>query len=556
MKQLGVILTLIILCVCGNSKAQPSAVKNAAKSVFKLTTYNADGTVLSTSHGVFVGNNGEAISDLKPFIGASKAIVTDSKGREMNVERIMGVNDIYDVAKFKVSGKTIPLNVAQSASASGSQAWLVSYAEKSPTITAATVKNVETFMDKYSYYIFSLTVPENTNACPFVNSEGQVIGIMQPSTTSTDIHATDAKFITELQTTGLSVEDETMKKIGIPPSLPTDKSQALLTLMMAAQANDSIKHAAIVSDFINQYPTSVDGYTAQAQIYLDANDFESAEKEMETAIKKVENKDEAHYNYSKIIYNKEVYKSDIPYAAWNLDKAFEEINKAYAINPQPSYQHQQALITYAKGEYQKAYDMFMDLTKTSIRNPELFYNASQCKQMLKAPMKEVIALLDSAITTTDTLRLREAAPYFLARAEAYVTTDSFRQAVFDYTRYEILVNGNVNANFYYIREQAEVKAKLYQQALIDISTAIMLAPKEPTYYAEKASLELRVNMMDDAIKTATKCIELAPEYADGYLILGLAQINKGDKANGMSNLEKAKELGHVQAQAMIEKYSK
>lgn len=556
MKQIGVILTLIILCVCGNSKAQPSAVKNAAKSVFVLTTYNADGTVLSTSHGVFVGNNGEAISDLKPFIGASKAIVTDSKGREMNVERIMGVNDIYDVAKFKVNGKTIPLNVAQSASASGSQAWLVSYAEKSPTITAATVKNVETFMDKYSYYIFSLAVLENTNACPFVNSEGQVIGIMQPSTTSTDIHATDAKFITELQTTGLSVEDETMKKIGIPPSLPTDKSQALLTLMMAAQANDSIKHAAIVSDFINQYPTSVDGYTAQAQIYLDANDFESAEKEMETAIKKVENKDEAHYNYSKIIYNKEVYKSDIPYAAWNLDKAFEEINKAYAINPQPSYQHQQALITYAKGEYQKAYDMFMDLTKTSIRNPELFYNASQCKQMLKAPMKEVIALLDSAITTTDTLRLREAAPYFLARAEAYITTDSFRQAVFDYTRYEILVNGNVNANFYYIREQAEVKAKLYQQALIDISTAIMLAPKEPTYYAEKASLELRVNMMDDAIKTATKCIELAPEYADGYLILGLAQINKGDKANGMSNLEKAKELGHVQAQAMIEKYSK
>ena len=140
MKQIGVILTLIIVCVCGNSKAQPSAVKNAAKSVFKLTTYNADGTVLSTSHGVFVGNNGEAISELKPFIGASKAIVTDSKGREMNVERIMGVNDIYDVAKFKVNGKTIPLNVAQSASTSGSQAWLVSYAEKSPTITAATVK--------------------------------------------------------------------------------------------------------------------------------------------------------------------------------------------------------------------------------------------------------------------------------------------------------------------------------------------------------------------------------------------------------------------------------
>ncbi len=556
MKHLGIFITLIILFVCGNSKAQPSAVKNAAKSVFELTTYSADGSVLSTSHGVFVGNTGEAISDLKPFIGAAKAIVTDTKGHKMNVERIMGINDLYDVAKFKVNGKTTPLTMSQSAAASGSQAWLISYAEKSPTITAATVKSVETFMDKYSYYIFSITAPENTNACPFVNAEGQVIGIMQPSTTSSDIHATDAKFIADLQTSGLSVEDETMKKIGIPPLLPTDKSQALLALMMAAQANDSIKHAAIVSDFKSQYPTSVDGYTAQAQIYLNANSFDEAAKEMETAIKKVENKDEAHYNYSKIIYDKEVYKNYIPYAPWNLDKAYDEINKAYALNPQPSYQHQQALITYAKGEYQKAYDMFMELTKTSIRNPELFYSASQCKQMLKAPAKEVIALLDSAINTTDTLRIREAAPYFLARAEAYITTDSFRQAVFDYTRYEILVNGNVNANFYYIREQAEVKAKLYQQALIDITTAIMLSPKEPTYYAEKASLELRVNMIDDALKTATRCVELAPEYADGYMILGLAQINKGNKTEGLANLEKAKQLGHVQAQEMIDKYSK
>lgn len=556
MKNIGLFITLIILCVCGTGKAQTSAVKNAAKSVFKLTTYNADGSVLATSNGVFVGNNGEAISNLKPFIGAAKATVTDTKGREMNVKRIMGINDLYDVAKFMVSGKTTPLPMAQSASTSGSQTWLVGYAKKSPTITAATVKSVETFMDKYSYYIFSLTAPENTNACPFVNSEGQVIGIMQPSTTSSDIHATDAKFIVDLQTSGLSIEDETMKKIGIPPALPSDKDQALLTLMMAAQTNDSIKHAAIVNDFISQYPTSVDGYTAQAQIYVNANEFDKAAKEMETAIKKAEKEDEAHYNYSKIIYEKEVYKSNIPYEPWSLDKAYDEINKAYAINPQPSYQHQQALIIYAKGDYQKAYDMFMNLTKTSIRNPELFYSASQCKQMLKAPIKEVIALLDSAINNTDTLRIREAAPYFLARAEAYMTTDSFRQAVFDYTRYEILVNGNVNSNFYYIREQAEVKAKLYQQALIDITRAIVLNPKEPTYYAERASLELRVNMVDDAIKTASKCIELAPEYADGYLLLGLGQITKGNKTEGLANLEKAKQLGHIQAQEMIDKYSK
>ena len=84
----------------------------------------------------------------------------------------------------------------------------------------------------------------------------------------------------------------------------------------------------------------------------------------------------------------------------------------------------------------------------------------------------------------------------------------------------------------------------------------MLAPEEPTYYAEMASLQLRVNLTDDAIMTANKCIELAPEYSDGYLILGLAQIGKDDMTTGLANLEKAKQLGNAQAQSFIDKYTK
>ena len=190
-----------------------------------------------------------------------------------------------------------------------------------------------------------------------------------------------------------------------------------------------------------------------------------------------------------------------------------------------------------------------------MRNPELFYEASQCKVMMKAPQSEIIALLDSAINNTDTLRIREAAPYFYARAEAYNAIDSFRQAVFDYTRYEILTGGNVNDRFYYTRSLAEIKARLYQQALADLAAAITISPKEPTYYAEMASLQLKVNLTDEAIKTAYVCIKLAPEYSDGYLILGLAQIGKGDKTSGLANLEKAKQLGNPQAQALIDKYS-
>lgn len=69
-----------------------------------------------------------------------------------------------------------------------------------------------------------------------------------------------------------------------------------------------------------------------------------------------------------------------------------------------------------------------------------------------------------------------------------------------------------------------------------------------------ASLQLRVNRVDDAIKTGEHCVKQFPEYAEGYLLLGLAQVKKGNKADGMANLNKAKELGSDQAQPLIEKY--
>ena len=47
-----------------HSLAQPAVVKNATKSVFSLTTFRADGSLLASSHGVFVGNEGEGLRQL------------------------------------------------------------------------------------------------------------------------------------------------------------------------------------------------------------------------------------------------------------------------------------------------------------------------------------------------------------------------------------------------------------------------------------------------------------------------------------------------------------
>ncbi|MGN1375891.1 MAG: hypothetical protein ACI4V5_04975 [Prevotella sp.] len=552
-QQLFIVSLLLLLSTV--TAAQPATVKNAAKSVFKLTTYNSDGSIMGESHGVFIGSGDECISNLQPLVGAACATVTDVKGNTMNVSRIIGINELYDAARFKIDGKGTPLQVAKTAANSGSQIWLVPYSAKQNAISA-TVKNVEKFMGDNSYYIFSITPPADSDACPFIDASGCVIGLMQRSTTSSDIHAADARFYAGLQASGFNVNDATMRKIGIPMALPSVKEQALLALMMTEQSGDSLKKTAAISDFINSFPDVTDGYMAHARMMVSSHDFDKAAKDMETAIKKVTKKDEAHFGYSRIIHDKEIYMSDMPYKAWSLDKALDEAVQAYNINPHPSYKEQQAKVLFSLGRYDEAYNIFETLTSSSIRNPELFYEAARCKQMMNSPAKETIALLDSAIVNTDSLRIREAAPYYLLRGQMYYETDSFRQAVFDYTRYEILSNRNVNAEFYYMRHQAEVKGRLYKQALYDITAAIVLNPKEPTYYAEKGSLELKVNMPDEAIKTAELCIKTAPEYPSGYLILGLAQISKGNKTEGLSNLNKAKELGDTQAQALIDKYSK
>ena len=550
MKKKIITLQLLLLPFTQTLLAQPTAVKNAANSVFSLTTFRADGSILASSHGVFVGTEGEAVSDLKPFLGAAKAVVVDAKGNKMNVTRMIGLNDLYDVARFRVDGKTTPAQIANIPSSTNQDAWLVSYALKSPQITETKVKSVEKFMDKYNYYIFGMSAPENTTGCPYVNMYGQVIGIMQLSKTSSDTHACDVNYVRTLNTNGLSLNNATFQQIAIPIALPQDENQARLLLVMATQGADSLKAISVADDFIAQFPTAADGYNSRALMEAAAGQWTQAAQIMENGIKKCTAKDEAHYNYAKLMYN---YAA--PNIHWTLDEALNEAKAAYKEKSLPLYRHLQGQIIFDKGNYQQALDIFKELSNDkSFASNDLLYEQAQCKRNLKAPNDEIIALLDSAINNTDTLRISEAAPYFFSRGQVYDEMGKYREAVIDYTRYEYVMQGRVNDAFYYMREQAELKGKLYQQALVDITRAIILNPKEPTYYAEMASLQIHVGQFPEAIITAKKCTEVAPDYAEGYLLLGLAQIQDNKKADGLANLQKAKDLGDQQAPRFIEKY--
>jgi len=210
-------------------------------------------------------------------------------------------------------------------------------------------------------------------------------------------------------------------------------------------------------------------------------------------------------------------------------------------------------ILFAQKKYDEAYTIFTELTNTNLDKAELWYSASRCKEMQK-DTTAMLALLDSAVCTFSKPYLKQAAPYLWTRGNARFDAGKYRDAVADFNEYEQLMAAQVNARFYYIRHLAEIEGRLYQQALNDIDRAIQMEPKETLYYAEKASLLIRVGKYDEAITTAEECIALEPDGSNGYLFKGLAQCLKGKKKEGLEMLEKAKDMGDPQANTLIEKY--
>lgn len=548
------IVMLAFLITCHSRiNAQSAAVKNVAKSVFTLTAYAADGSVTATSGGVFVGADGEAIGLLTPFIGAARAEVTDCKGNRMEVTRIIGMNEIYDVARFRVEGRTTPAAVIAGSEKAGSRLWLVSDAEQQ--LQSATVNSVETFMDRYSYYILAPGLPSSGASYPLVNDAGEVVGLMQPSANSGNIHATDASFVAALRMNALTFSTPIMQKINIPAALPAEQVQAQVMLMLTEQGTDTLKYEAAIADFLKYFPTLSDGYMARARLFTGQGQYKEADKVMATAIKNVTDKADIHFCYARLIYNK--LTSDArPYEPWTLNRALDEVERALSISSQPMYSHLKAQILYSKTDYQAAYDIFTQLMGGSDFNPsELLFEAAQCRQMLGAADDELLVLLDSAVNLTDTTRMNEAAPFFLMRGDVYNRMERYREAALDYTRYAVLAPQMTTPEFYYAKAQTETNGRLYQQALADLARAAVLAPSEPLYVAELSSLYLRVGETEYALKTAERCIAIAPEYSTGHVLHGLALIRNGRRDEGLAALAKARDMGDEQAQPLIDKYS-
>ncbi len=548
-------LILAISLVFGVSTslfAQPAAVKKAADAAFTLTTFKADGSILATSNGVCISTDGIAVSPWKPFIGADKAVIVDSKGQKHDVECLLGANEIYDIAKFQVSGKTAAAPLATTVSA-GDEVWLTPIL-KSGNAEKANVTSVEKFMDKYNYAILSSSATDKMNGVPVFDEKGQVIGLYNKSGDSQS--STDANYAKDFVLKGLSQNDVTLRQSDIRIGLPNTLEEAVVALMLSSEKPANI-HEAIVNEFITKFPQSNDGYYALANIQIAKGEVANADKTMQTAIGKVIAKDEAHYNYARLIYRNAFipeFEEKAKAIGWTLDKALDEVQKAQSAKANDAYRHLQAQITYAKGDYAKAYTDFEALTKTKFNNPELYLEMAQSRQHLGGTDQEILDLLNKSIELCDTPYVSTSAPYFYTRGQQLEKMGEYRKAVQDYYTYEYFNQGRLGAAFYYMREQCEVKGRMWQQALQDILVASRLDPKEPLYPTEAGSLLLRLNKLDAAMSAAQQAIQLDAAQPDAYLILGIAQCESKQKESGIKNIQKAKELGNAQADTFLQKY--
>ena len=494
--------------------------KKAAQAVFTLKTFKSDGTLLGSANGVFVSENGEAVSCFTPFRGADRAVVIDAQGKEWPVETMIGASDMYDVAKFKVAAKK-PTALVTGTVASGATVWLLPYSvKKDPVCVSGTVSKAEQFQGSYNYYTLTLQAQEQQQGCPILNEEGQVVGLAQAAAdqNSATSYAVSAPFAVSLHTNGLSMSDAALKTVHIPLAIPDKYDDALLALFMGASGMNAQQYADYVNRFIAHYPNATDGYVYRARLEVAANEFAKADEDMKKAVKVAETKDDdVHYQYAQLIYQKELLQSDHPYAEWSLQRALEESKLAYASNPQPVYRLQQAQILYSQKLYDEAYAVYEELSKGDLRGPDIFLAAAQCK-LQKDDKRAAIAQLDSAMSTFSRPYVKTAAPYLRAHA------------------------------------QLSMELRRYQLAINDMNDLVALEPNSAELWAEKASYELRVNLFDEALKSAQEVLRLDPQSSDGYLMTGIVQCQKGNKQEGMQNLRKAQSLGNPQADTFLQKY--
>lgn len=565
----NIFITLALLSSFSAFGGNSVKLKNANSAMLNVFTYDADGKLLKSGNAFYVSGNGMAVTSYEMLHGAFRAEVIDTKGKKHAIRRICGANSTTGLVKFTVGNENDNdyFTIAENAAAKGTSLYMVKYAtNKKQLPTNVTINSDEAYND-YRYYHISASNDVSNVDCPLIDAEGTLVGIVQKNVdkNATSACAIDSRFINDLNISATAALSSDLRNINIPKALPTNAKDALTYIYMLP-SSDTITCSTAYNDFISTYPDMAEGYVNRANYYLQQGKYKDSEDDFLQAITKADTDttgmtpDAVHYQFSNAIYQSAVSNQNESeaYANWTLKRAEQEAATAYQIKPYTLYLIQQGHCQYAQKNYESAYESYSKACNDKqFASFDTYFSAAKALEQTGRDSVMVLTLLDSCIAQLPQPANARYAQYYLERAERLINAGKYREAVFDYNEYEKAVGPrNLNANFYYLREQAEMEAHMYQQALDDIRTAIATsaAPQTLLFKLEEAVILLRVGEFKMSIDAATKLLSELPENPDCYKIIGIAHGELGHKAEAQRNLMKAQELGDTTVSTFIEKY--
>lgn len=538
---------------------EPKGVVNAKKSLVTILVYD-DGVLLRNGLGVFVGDRGDVLSAYSLFQGADSAVCVDASGRVRPIERIVGADDVYDCIKVRAAWdkKIKPLRMAADAAVKGAALYMVASASKKSAPSEQLIVSDVTTASGTAYYTLDKPLDSLYQAAPVVSEAGELVALVQPSAAGDTIssYAIAASFVDALSTSSLTYNSTLYDNIDIRRALPPTQKEALTTLYLLqglSMGEDKARFFAPLNDYVSEYPQSYEGHLMLAEYFAIADSaFDKARTHWDKALRLSDRPDDVFFNISKV-YTGAVARhagDNDSVAVLFIDSALVNVDRAIAIKCEPLYLHNKAELHFAKGNFAEAFDCYEALSHTSMSSAEVYAAASKCKEAL-GEYDAAVAQMDSAVATFGTLPVEAMAPYLLSRAMLKHKAGRAREAVLDFNGYERLREGRLAAPFYYMREQAEYDAKMFQQALNDIDIAIYMQPQEPLYYIEKARLCYRVKLVDEALSALSVAAGLVPENPDVHYLVGRCHQSKGDDAKAKEAFIKAKEYGHPDAEARL-----
>lgn len=539
---------------------------DAQQAVVRVVTFDEKGDTLHTTYGYFASPIAEVVAPYAAFRGATRAVVTDVKGRQAEVQRIVAASDNYDMVRVTTAmpTKKLPFLTRSNVVGTVGTMWQQTFFsnEKQSQLLKTTVLAVDA-NNTLPYYTLNAPNEVQYVGCPIVDN-GQVVAIAQRNILdkAQGICAISAAVADSFKVNAASALNSDFNAIRMPKQLPTTSENDAYSyfFMMLRTQRDSLQVLPLIKDFTATYPKNGSAMLDIASYYARQRNYAEADAWLQRRLTLGgEGLDAVYDTQSQLIYEKALADST-NYPSWNFDAALKASEKSYAVQPKPAAMLQQGVILYSMKRDAEALEKFKTYNATAAASPQSHYFAAQVLIRMQAQDSVIVAELDSALARAEKpYKGGDVAAVLELRAYYYDKLGNARAAVLDYNDYEQIVGSQrLSAQFFAIRAALAEKARIYQVALDDYSTAISRAStkeEREDYRINRALLCLRVQLWEDAISTAQQVIAENPQVADAYKIIGVAYGEQKNRARALEYLTKAQQMGDENATTLLQKYS-